>query len=222
MRTLLRPILVACTALALALGLFAGAAATLAASPATMQIDANHTATAASGVFTAGEPIAFWYNNPDGTAGEFVTTANTGVVTAGADGSLDATFAAADWATIPLSATSIVAEGGDSGAQAVYLFGRASASSTPAAMQIDAIHTVAVASGVFTPGEPIAFWFNNADGTAGQFVSTANTGTVTAGADGSLSVTIAAADWANVPLTATSVVAHGADSGVNAVYVFPR
>jgi hypothetical protein len=93
---------------------------------------------------------------------------------------------------------------------------------SPATLSVDTgSHQVTAAAGVFTPGELIDLWYNLPDGSAAPFVTGA-TGMVSAGVDGSLSATIASDDWNAIPLTATSIVAHGASSGVNAVYVFTR
>src|SRR5439155_11137619 len=77
------------------------------------------------------------------------------------------------------------------------------------------------AAGTFAASEPLDLWYNLPDGSAAPFVTGA-TGMVTASADGSLSATIASDDWSAIPANATSIVAHGANSGVNVAYVFNR
>src|SRR5439155_10375050 len=93
---------------------------------------------------------------------------------------------------------------------------------SPATLSVDTgSHQVTAAAGVFTPGELIDLWYNLPDGSAAPFVTGA-TGSVVAGADGSLSATVASDDWNAIPSNATSIVAHGVASGVNAAYIYNR
>src|SRR5205807_9982973 len=89
---------------------------------------------------------------------------------------------------------------------------------SPATLSVDTgSHQVTAAAGVFTPGEPIDLWYNFPDGSAAPFITGA-TGNVVAGADGSLSVTIANIGRASSTESAASIVAHGAPRGDNAPY----
>ena len=90
----------------------------------------------------------------------------------------------------------------------------------PVALRIDANHR-ATTDAVFTPGERIAFWYNLPDGGAGAFLR-AGSAIPIARADGTLDVTIGDDAWGAIPAEATSLVARGLASGVNAVYVFNR
>ena len=89
---------------------------------------------------------------------------------------------------------------------------------TPAALRIDADHH-ATTDAIFASGERIAFWYNLLDGGARNFIVD-GTGTVYAQGDGTLSVTITADDWNNIPLSASSIVAYGTTSRAAAVYLF--
>lgn len=70
----------------------------------------------------------------------------------------------------------------------------------------------------FKPGERIAFWFDVATGGDGSFTTANSTGEVYAKGDGTIDVTISAADWRQRPQAATAIVAHGITSGVDAVH----
>lgn len=83
-----------------------------------------------------------------------------------------------------------------------------------------ATHTI-TSGPIFTPNEAIAFWFDVPSGGAGGFTSSGSTGTVHAQADGSLNVTISADDWRQLPQSAKTIVAHGIQSGVEAVFQLP-
>ena len=72
---------------------------------------------AAAGSFVPGEEVVLWYNLPDGTAVTFAESTN-----ALADGSLDWTLSASDYAAIPASAVNLVAQGIESGDQAICTF----------------------------------------------------------------------------------------------------
>lgn len=68
----------------------------------------------------------------------------------------------------------------------------------------------------FTPNEPVMLWYNRPDGTA-TFLFRADAlddGSILAGTD--------SASWAAIPTTATSIVAHGQYSEVEAIYYFNR
>jgi hypothetical protein len=68
----------------------------------------------------------------------------------------------------------------------------------------------------FTPNEPVMLWYNRPDGTA-TFLFRADAlddGSILAGTD--------RAGWAAIPTTATSIVAHGQYSEVEAIYYFNR
>lgn len=82
-----------------------------------LALDAQRRATTAPAFFP-NEPLAVWYNLPDGTAGPFPTGA-TGPLVAGPDGRVDLTIAPADWARLPAGATSIVIAGMESGVSAI-------------------------------------------------------------------------------------------------------
>jgi len=84
-----------------------------------------------------------------------------------------------------------------------------------------ATHTI-TSGPIFTPNEAIAFWFDVPSGGAGGFTSSGSTGTVHAQTDGSLNVTISADDWRQLPQSAKTIVAHGIQSGVEAVYQLPQ
>ncbi len=83
-----------------------------------------------------------------------------------------------------------------------------------------ATHTI-TSGPIFTPDEAIAFWFDVPSGGAGGFTSSGSTGTVHAQTDGSLNVTISADDWRQLPLSAKTIVAHGIQSSVEAVFQIP-
>ncbi len=83
-----------------------------------------------------------------------------------------------------------------------------------------ATHTI-TSGPIFTPNEAIAFWFDVPSGGAGGFTSSGSTGTVHAQTDGSLNVTISADDWRQLPQSAKTIVAHGIQSGVEAVFQLP-
>lgn len=83
-----------------------------------------------------------------------------------------------------------------------------------------ATHTI-TSGPIFTPNEAIAFWFDVPSGGAGGFTSSDSTGTIHAQTDGSLNVTISADDWRQLPQSAKTIVAHGIQSGVEAVFQLP-
>ena len=90
----------------------------------------------------------------------------------------------------------------------------------PAALRIDANHR-ATTDAIFAVNEPIVFWSNLPDGSARAF-AVREDGFPNARPDGTLDVTIGDDAWRAIPAEATSLVAHGLASGVNAVYVFNR
>ena len=212
----------ACLLLLAAPGLHHGGAAARAelvraqAGPVALRIDANHRATT-DAVFTPGERIAFWYNLPDGGTGAFLR-AGAAIPIARADGTLDVTFTAGEWDNIPLSASSIVAYGIASRVAAVYLFDRPVG--LDLSLRVDANHR-ATTDAIFAVNEPIVFWYNLPDGSARSF-AVREDGFPNARPDGTLDVTIGDDAWRAIPADATSLVAHGLASGVNAVYVFNR
>ena len=69
---------------------------------------------------------------------------------------------------------------------------------------------------VFTSGEPVMLWYNLPDGSARYLNRT------DALDDGRLDWTIDASDWDAIPREATSLVAHGQYSQVEALYLFKR
>jgi len=164
---------------------------------------ATHEVTAASG-FTPDEVVVLWYNLPDGTAA-FLTQTD-----ALASGGLDFTIDQDTWDTIPADATSIVAHGDSSGTEAIYQIQHPG----PEVLSLDTSTMTATAGPNFTPDEPIVVWYNLPDGSA-VFVDR-----IDAQADGSINWTIDADDWALIPSNATSLVAHGDISGVDAVYIY--
>lgn len=183
-------------------GLRAGGAS--AASDAQLTIAPATHETIAPAVFTADEMVVLWYNLPDGTAA-FLTQA-----TALDSGALDFTIDSSIWDTIPADATTLVAHGDSSGVEAVGQIVRPG----PAMLSVDTSTMVATAGAIFAPTENVSVWYNLPNGTAATLTQT------TALADGSLNWTIDAATWASIPSNATSLVAHGDASGVEAVYVF--
>jgi len=72
------------------------------------------------------------------------------------------------------------------------------------------------ARAAFTPNEPVMLWYNLPDGRAVWINRT------DALDDGSLNWLLDTADWNAIPADATSIVAHGQYSGVEARYVFNR
>ncbi|MGN6562712.1 MAG: hypothetical protein ACTHMU_08635 [Thermomicrobiales bacterium] len=72
------------------------------------------------------------------------------------------------------------------------------------------------ARAAFTPNEPVMLWYNLPDGRAVWI------GRTDALDDGSLDWLLDTADWNAIPAAATSIVAHGQYSGVEARYLFNR
>lgn len=68
----------------------------------------------------------------------------------------------------------------------------------------------------FTPGEPVNVWYNRPDGSATFLFRTDAHG------DGRLDWPVAADTWGAIPADATSVIAHGFYSEVDAIYLFNR
>ncbi len=188
----------------------------VAAETPVLNIDANQHVTSGP-IFAPYDTIIFWFNSPDGGAGPFVSD-YTGTINARADGSIDATISSRDWARLPFSTTSIVAYGKDSGVSAVHII--APASNFDLTMQIDANHR-ATTSQVFARNDRIVFWYNLADGSAQTFYPNEE-GFLLAGANGAFDYTFSADQWAMIPATATSLVAHGVFSQLSVVYIFPR
>lgn len=87
----------------------------------------------------------------------------------------------------------------------------------PPPLTIDANHRV-TSGPIFRPGEQVAFWYDVVTGGAGGFANAGSVARVIAKSDGTLDLTISAADWQLIPKTATALVAHGLISGVDAVY----
>lgn len=193
-------------AASLAFGLLT-ASGVAAKDPDALTINPNTLEAKAPADFTAGEMVGLWYNLPDGTAVTFETT------TALADGSLDWTIAAADFAAIPNNAVNLVAEGWQSDTEAIYTFG-SRAATTPAALTIDLTTFEAKAPANFLAGEEVGLWYNLPDGTAMNF------GVTNALADGSLDWTISQADFEAIPSNAVNFVAQGYESGQQAIYTF--
>ena len=221
MRALTRSLVVCTLLLATLLGLQpAGVAADdgylqALADPHPMNIDASHRATTGP-IFRADERIAMWMNVPGGGAAPFIT-GSTGNVHASWDGSLNVVIGADDWNNIALSATSIVAFGTGSKVAAIYHF--ALPPGLDLGMHIDANRRVTTAP-LFTRGERIVFWYNRADRSAADFLTSADE-IVFARYDGTLDFTISARSWNALPADTTSIVARGLFSSVTAVYVFP-
>ncbi len=182
-----------------------------------LRIDSDHRATT-DAIFKPGERVAFWFNLSNGAARDFVHR-DTGYVYAWENGTLNVVFSAADWANIPLSATSIVAWGTDSGVAAVYLM--PIPPDLDLSLTIDANHRATTAP-IFTVNERVVFWYNLPDGSAKGFYSTDEYPYVYARANGTLDYTIPGDYWATIPSDATSFVAAGFYSGVTAVYIFQR
>ena len=189
------------------------------ASGMTLSIDASHDATAAGG-FTPGEPVMVWYTQPNGEAAGYVDRTD-----ALADGSLNWTINATDWATIPADAVLLVAHGQESGVEAYYQF---STSTQPAPAPVPAppattSHTLAIntdtlqatADPVFTPGEPVMLWYTLPNNQPAVYFERTDALT-----DGSLNWTIDPADWTTIPADAVVLVAHGQQSGVEVYYQF--
>jgi len=190
---------------------------TIGASGMTLNIDASHDATVAGG-FTPGEPVMVWYTQPDGVAAGYVDRTD-----ALADGSLNWTIDAADWATIPADAVLLVAHGQTSGVEAYFQFGQ-SAQPTPAPAPLPTMsHSLAIntstlqatADPVFTPGEPVMLWYTLPNDQPAVYFERTD-----ALADGSLNWTIDQADWQSISADAVLLVAHGQTSGVEIVYQF--
>ncbi len=76
--------------------------------------------------------------------------------------------------------------------------------------------TTLTAGAVFTPDEPVMLWYNHPDHSATFLFRT------DALDDGSVICGMSAEDWQAIPRGATSIVARGQFSGVEAVYLFNR
>ncbi len=94
-----------------------GAPAAAARGPVALTINPRTLAASAPAAFLAEETVGLWYNQADGTATDF------GTAVALADGRLGWTIDAAAWVAMPVDAVTLVAQGWQSGQQAVYTFG---------------------------------------------------------------------------------------------------
>ncbi len=94
----------------------------------------------------------------------------------------------------------------------LHVSGVAAASSVQ--LSIDPVTHQAAAPASFTAGEQVMVWYNLPDGGATLLTRT------DALTDGSLNWTIGQDEWSAIPANATSLVAHGDDSDVAAIYTF--
>jgi hypothetical protein len=202
--------LVGATVATLGTGLLVGGVSAKTDTPDQLTINLKTFEASAPADFTPGEAVTLWYNVSDGPSVAFPEVAY-----ALADGSLDWMMMPGDYRAIPAGAVNLVAQGEESGQQAIYTFASTMVPTTPM-LTIDPRTLMATApAGSFLPGEEIGMWYNVPDGPPVTFPEV-----TVALADGSLSWTIDAADYAMIPANAINLVVQGEQTSDQAIYTF--